>query len=56
VIAARQALDGPESAEHLRRTRPPIERLLGLIAARKRQLYPCRQGPLTGLWTAPWLT
>jgi hypothetical protein len=34
LIAARQALDDPASAEHLRRTRPRIERLLGLLAHR----------------------
>lgn len=34
LIAARQALDDPETAEHLRRTRPRIERLLGLLAHR----------------------
>ena len=33
LIAARQALDDPDNAEHLRRTRPRIERLLGLLAA-----------------------
>jgi transposase len=34
LIAARQALADPDAAEHLRRTRPRIERLLGLLAAR----------------------
>jgi hypothetical protein len=34
LIAARQALADPATAEHLRRTRPRIERLLGLLAAR----------------------
>src|SRR5215208_4297304 len=34
LIAARQALDDPVTAEHLRRTRPRIERLLGLLAHR----------------------
>ena len=34
LIAARQALADPDTAEHLRRTRPRIERLLGLLAAR----------------------
>ena len=34
LIAARQALDDPANAEHLRRTRPRIERLLGLLAHR----------------------
>ena len=34
LIAARQALADPDTAEHLRRTRPRIERLLGLLAVR----------------------
>src|SRR6059058_2918984 len=34
LIAARQALADTDTAEHLRRTRPRIERLLGLLAAR----------------------
>jgi transposase len=34
LIAARQALEDPATAEHLRRTRPRIERLLGLLAHR----------------------
>ena len=34
LIAARQALADPATAEHLRRTRPRIERLLALLAAR----------------------
>jgi hypothetical protein len=34
LIAARQALDDPATAEHLRRTRPRVERLLGLLAHR----------------------
>jgi transposase len=34
LIAARQALADPQTAEHLRRTRPRIERLLGLLAGR----------------------
>lgn len=34
LIAARHALDDPDTAEHLRRTRPRIERLLGLLAYR----------------------
>jgi Transposase DDE domain/Transposase domain (DUF772) len=36
LIAARQALDDPATAEHLRRTRPRIERLLGLLTVRYR--------------------
>lgn len=34
LIAARHALQDPATAEHLRRTRPRIERLLGLLAVR----------------------
>lgn len=34
--AARQVLEDPAAAEHLRRTRPRIERLLGLLAYRYR--------------------
>ena len=34
LIAARRALADPATAEHLRRKRPRIERLLGLLAAR----------------------
>jgi hypothetical protein len=34
LIAARQALADPSTAEHLRRTRPRIERLLGLLTRR----------------------
>jgi hypothetical protein len=34
LLAGRQALDDPLTAEHLRRTRPRIERLLGLLVAR----------------------
>lgn len=34
MLAARKALEDPEAAEHLRRTRPRIERLLGLLAHR----------------------
>lgn len=34
LIAARQALADPDTAKHLRRTRPRIERLLGLLASR----------------------
>jgi len=33
MIAARQALNDPATAAHLRHTRPRIERLLGLGAA-----------------------
>ena len=34
LIAARKALEDPPTAEHLRRTRPRIERLLGLLTHR----------------------
>ncbi|HTR69566.1 MAG TPA: IS1182 family transposase [Mycobacteriales bacterium] len=34
IVAARQALADPETATHLRHTRPRIERLLGLLAVR----------------------
>ena len=34
MIAARQALNDPATAAHLRHTRPRIERLLGLLASR----------------------
>ena len=44
LIAARQALADPDTAEHLRRTRPRIERLLGLLAAR----YGARKNRYTG--------
>jgi transposase len=44
LIAARLALDEPAAAEHLRRTRPRIERLLGLLAFR----YHARQTRYTG--------
>lgn len=44
LIAARQALDDPAAAEHLRRTRPRIERLLGLLAVR----YGARQSRYFG--------
>jgi transposase len=56
LIAARQALDDPSSAEHLRRTRPRIERLLGLLAhryrARKARYRGTAKARLQALWTA----
>ncbi|HEV2874244.1 MAG TPA: IS1182 family transposase [Thermoleophilaceae bacterium] len=56
LIAARQALDDPETAEHLRRTRPRIERLLGLLAhrygARKSRYRGRRKALLQAAWTA----
>jgi len=56
LIAARQALDEPSTAEHLRRTRPRIERLLGLLAhrykARKSRYIGTRKARLQAAWTA----
>jgi transposase len=56
LIAARQALDDPDTAEHLRRTRPRIERLLGLLAhrykARKSRYIGAAKARLQAAWTA----
>jgi len=56
LIAARQALDDPDTAEHLRRTRPRIERLLGLLAhrygARKSRYFGRRKARLQAAWAA----
>jgi hypothetical protein len=56
LIAARQALDDPATAEHLRRTRPRIERLLGLLAhryrARKSRYIGTRKARLQAAWSA----
>jgi hypothetical protein len=56
LIAARQALDDPKTAEHLRRTRPRIERLLGLLAhrykARKTRYLGAAKATLQAAWTA----
>ena len=56
LIAARQALDDPVSAAHLRRTRPRIERLLSLLAhrynARKSRYTGTRKARLQAAWTA----
>jgi transposase len=56
LIAARQALDDPETAEHLRRTRPRIERLLGLLAyryrARQTRYIGSAKSRLQATWTA----
>jgi len=56
LIAARQALDDPENAEHLRRTRPRIERLLGLLAsrygARKSRYFGRAKARLQAAWAA----
>jgi hypothetical protein len=56
LIAARQALDDPAEAEHLRRTRPRIERLLGLLAhrygARKSRYLGRAKARLQAAWAA----
>jgi len=56
LIAARQALDDPDTAEHLRRTRPRIERLLGLLAhrykARKSRYFGRQKARLQAAWAA----
>jgi Transposase DDE domain/Transposase domain (DUF772) len=56
LIAARQALDNPATAEHLRRTRPRIERLLGLLAhrygARKSRYIGRAKARLQAAWAA----
>src|ERR687897_731735 len=56
LIAARQALDDPHIAEHLRRTRPRIERLLGLLVhrygARKARYVGAAKARLQALWAA----
>lgn len=56
LIAARQALADPDTAEHLRRTRPRIERLLGLLAARygarKSRYVGRRKARLQAAWAA----
>ena len=54
--AARRALDDPITAEHLRRRRPRIERLLGLLAhrygARKSRYLGRRKAELQAAWSA----
>jgi Transposase DDE domain/Transposase domain (DUF772) len=56
LIAARHALDDPPTAEHLRRTRPRVERLLGLLVhrynARKSRYIGTRKARLQAAWTA----
>jgi hypothetical protein len=56
LIAARRALQDPATAEHLRRTRPRIERLLGLLAhrykARKSRYIGTAKSRLQAAWTA----
>ena len=54
--AALQALSDPAEREHLKRTRPRIERLLGLIVhryhARKSRYVGARKSELQAVWTA----
>jgi hypothetical protein len=56
LIAARQALEDPATAEHLRRSRPRIERLLGLLAhrygARKSRYLGRAKARLQAAWAA----
>jgi hypothetical protein len=56
LIAARQALDDPTSSEHLRRTRPRIEGLLGQLTyrygARKSRYIGTRKSRLQAAWAA----
>lgn len=56
LIAARHTLQDPAAAEHLRRTRPRVERLLGLLAhryqARKSRYVGTRKSTLQAAWTA----
>jgi hypothetical protein len=56
LTAARKALDDPATAEHLRRTRPRIERLLGLLAhrytARKSRYIGSAKARLQATWSA----
>jgi hypothetical protein len=55
-IAARQALNDPVTAAHLRHTRPRIERLLGLLAcrygARKSRYIGTQKAMLQASWAA----
>ena len=56
LITARRALADPDTAEHLRRTRPRIERLLGLLAvrygARKSRYFGTAKARLQATWAA----
>lgn len=56
LLAARQALADPDTAEHLRRNRPRIERLLGLLAhrygARKSRYIGSPKARLQAAWAA----
>jgi hypothetical protein len=54
LIAARQALDDPHTVEHLRRTRPRIERLLSLLAHRYRARKSRYRGRRKALPQAAW--
>ena len=56
LLGARRALADPDTAEHLRRTRPRIERLLGLLAhrygARKSRYIRATKARLQAAWAA----
>ena len=56
LLAARQALADPATAEHLRRDRPRIEQLLGLLAhrygARKSRYFGSAKARLQAAWAA----
>jgi transposase len=56
LLAARRALADPDTAEHLRRTRPRIERLLGLLTyrygARKSRYIGSAKARLQAAWAA----
>ena len=56
LLAARQALHDPVTSEHLRRTRPRIERLLSLLAARygarKSRYFGAAKARLQAAWAA----
>ncbi len=56
LLQARKALADPDTSEHLRRTRPRIERLLGLLAhrygARKSRYFGRAKARLQAAWAA----
>ena len=56
IVAARHALADPETAKHLRHTRPRIERLLGLLTvrygARKSRYIGTQKATLQASWAA----
>lgn len=56
LLAARRALDDSVTVEHLRRTRPRVERLLGLLAhrygARKSRYIGTKKARLQAAWAA----